>query len=104
MSAVFFLNLRLTVPDAFDGVDVSYMNSLLLNLALSDWSQDNFDCDLCFNIGENAYNIALEQNITELKENHLYIIHINKAGECTIKINDWQDDGSGVIVDKDETN
>lgn len=67
-------------------------------------AQDNFDCDLCFNIGENAYTIALEQNITELKENHLYIIHINKAGECTIKINDWQDDGSGVIVDKDETN
>lgn len=67
-------------------------------------AQDNFDCDLCFSIGEKAYSIALEQNITELKENHLYIIHINKAGECTIRINDWQDDGNGVIVDKDETN
>ncbi len=67
-------------------------------------AQDAFACQLNFTIEGNQYSIALEQNITELKENHLYIIHINKAGECTIKINDWQDDGSGVIVDKDETN
>jgi len=61
--------------------------------------QDNFDCDLNFTLNGNRYSIALEDNIEALQEGKIYIIHIDKAGSCTLKINDWE---SGYLGTLDE--
>ncbi len=59
--------------------------------------QETFDCDLNFTLGGKAYTVALEENLTKLEEGKIYIIHINKAGGCTLKINDWSTGSLGVL-------
>jgi len=59
--------------------------------------QDKFDCDLNFTLNGTTYTVALEDNIDALQEGKIYIIHINRAGKCTLEINDWKQGYSGML-------
>jgi hypothetical protein len=54
---------------------------------------------LHFQLNDTEYDVALSSKLTELKANHIYIIKINKSGECTLNINDWQEGGNQLITD-----
>ncbi len=59
--------------------------------------QETFDCDLKFTLDGTQYTVALEENIDALQEGKIYIIHINRAGKCTLVINDWKQGYSGML-------
>ena len=53
-------------------------------------AQDAFPCTLHFTLDNVARKIDLSTNISQLKEGTLCIIHINRAGETTFEIVDWE--------------
>ena len=53
-------------------------------------AQDAFLCNLHFTLNGTAHTIDLSDNISNLSEGTLYIIHINRAGETTFEIVDWE--------------
>lgn len=55
-------------------------------------AQDAFPCDLHFTLNGNAHTIDLSDNISNLSEGTLYIIHINRRGETTLEIVDWENE------------
>lgn len=79
----------LTVPE-----DVAYKNYRIILPA-----QTDFNCYLHFTLNGSPYKIALHERLTRLEQNHLYIIRINKRGECSLKINDWEHGGFEMIED-----
>lgn len=52
--------------------------------------QSGFDCRLSFTINGTAHQIDLGERIMELKEGNLYTIHINRLGDYSITIQDWE--------------
>ena len=63
-------------------------------------AQDAFPCTLHFTLDNVAREIDLSTNISQLEEGTLYIIHINRAGETTFEIVDWEY-GDFELVDPD---
>lgn len=55
-------------------------------------AQDAFLCDLHFTLNGTAHTIDLSANIGSLAEGTLYIIHINREGETTLEIVDWENE------------
>ena len=55
-------------------------------------AQDAFPCDLHFTLNGTAHTIDLSDNISNLSEGTLYIIHINRRGETTLEIVDWENE------------
>lgn len=54
-------------------------------------AQKDFQCNLYFQLpNETEYHtLILNEQLTELKEGGLYVIHINRQGESTLEIVDW---------------
>lgn len=63
-------------------------------------AQDAFPCMLHFTLDNVAREIDLSTNISQLEEGTLCIIHINRAGETTFEIVDWEY-GDFELVDPD---
>lgn len=55
-------------------------------------AQDAFLCNLHFTLNGAAHTIDLSDNISNLSEGTLYIIHINRRGETTLEIVDWENE------------
>ena len=55
-------------------------------------AQDAFLCNLHFTLNGTAHTIDLSDNISNLSEGTLYIIHINRRGETTLEIVDWENE------------
>ena len=55
-------------------------------------AQDAFLCNLHFTLNGTAHTIDLSANIGSLAEGTLYIIHINRRGETTLEIVDWENE------------
>ncbi len=62
--------------------------------------QKEFDGNLHFTMGGKSIVLKISEKLTELKENHLYRININSAGECSLTINNWENGQSIVLWDK----
>ena len=64
-------------------------------------AQRGFRCNMYFSLQndtETLHTIALDDNINELKTGGRYIIHINRRGESTLEIVDWEDDHFEILT------